>query len=577
MKPFDPDAETIELEPTGSKSSEERTRTWEEGSPPGSAAMPSAHPGEKASMGVPESSKSPDSPRLGLAELHGSWPPSSLEPTSPWARPDPAAAREARFREGDRIADRYRVVRFLARGGSGEVYEVHDTALDLRVALKTIRPGQAPEQNPLARLKREIQLARQVTHPNVCRLYELGFHRAPDGEDTSRPKPLPPRTPEEEAEGGVHFLTMELLRGRTLFDQLEAEGPFLPGAALEILRQMAAGLDAAHRSGVVHRDFKSGNVVLMPDPGAPGGTRVVITDFGLARPVEPELASRLTAQHLIVGTPEYMAPEQIEGRDVMPATDIYALGIVICEMLTGRLPFEADTPLATAYLRLSESGPSLQALRAALPPGWFEPVRRCLQIDPRARWESAEQLVAALEGSQAHRGPWRAVAWAAGLILLLGVAGSLLWWQTAGSRAVAPIHELGAEVSDSTLGPIAERRSVALFGLRNLSDREEDDWLAAALTEMLATEAAAGDRLRVISGDDITRVRIEIGLDGQENLATSGVARVGEMLGCDLVVNGTYLVVPDEAGDHIRLDLQARSAQDGSLVARIGEQGTEDE
>ena len=146
---------------------------------------------------------------------------------------------------------------------------------------------------------------------------------------------------------------MEYLRGTTLARQITLEGRLKPDFALPIVEQMAAGLEAAHAAGVIHRDFKCANVILVPSPGSPGGFRAVITDFGLAHAVTGNMAS-LTGSLDVVGTPAYMAPEQLEGKEITPATDTYALGVVMYEMLTGQVPFQGSTVISTALKRLTE-------------------------------------------------------------------------------------------------------------------------------------------------------------------------------------------------------------------------------
>src|SRR5262249_25430250 len=194
------------------------------------------------------------------------------------------------FAAGVVLAKRYRIVRFIARGGMGEVYEAEDQELGERVALKTIHPDRVGDQRAVDRFKREIFLARKVTHRNVCRLFDVGFH------DTTT------------------FLTMELLEGETLAQRIHEAGRFSAAAALPIVQQMAAALDAAHAAGIVHRDFKSQNVMLC-------GARVVVTDFGLARGPHGGEDAPLSRSGEIVGSPGYMSPEQVEGREVGPAAD----------------------------------------------------------------------------------------------------------------------------------------------------------------------------------------------------------------------------------------------------------------
>src|SRR5262245_1434664 len=237
------------------------------------------------------------------------------------------------FAAGRVLAERFRIVEFIAMGGMGEVYEVEDLELGERVALKTIRPEVASSPQALDRFKREIQLARKVTHPNVCRIFDFFYDEA---------------GPEK-----VTFLTMELLRGETLHQKIERDGRMRSEPALPIVRQMAAGLDAAHSAGVIHRDFKSSNVILVPSEGSSAGVRAVVTDFGLAR-LAPgsDAMTTLSGAAAFLGTPAYMAPEQIEGEEVTPATDVYAFGVVMYEMVAGRLPFTGETSVAVALKRL---------------------------------------------------------------------------------------------------------------------------------------------------------------------------------------------------------------------------------
>jgi len=252
------------------------------------------------------------------------------------------------FSSGDVICDRYRVIRFIARGGMGEVYEVEDWELQSRIALKTIAPERASSTRQVGRFRQEIQLARKVSHPNVCRVFDLGRHKM-------SATPLPAnaaRSGDPGADRDVLFLTMELLQGQTLSAYLEERGPMTPEQALPIVRQLVSALAAAHHMGIVHRDFKPGNVMLEETPE---GLVAKVTDFGLAtNPQSDETVSRSLTQ--VLGTPEYMAPEQLRGQ-CSNRTDIYALGLTVFQMLTGALPISPDT--ASKGLKTSETGTSL--------------------------------------------------------------------------------------------------------------------------------------------------------------------------------------------------------------------------
>jgi len=244
-------------------------------------------------------------------------------------------------------------------------------------------PQIARNPNALDRFRREIQLSRRVTHPSVCRVYELG-NGGPN--DT------------------IPFFTMELLRGRTLSAYLREIGPIAPEEALPIAQQLINGMEAAHKVGIVHRDFKAGNIFLV---GSGNATRAVITDFGLARAVSPETEPPVATRATIAGTPAYMAPEQFQGGAVGPATDIYALGVVLHEMITGRLPFQSGE-------------------RPMVPPEWDRVIRRCLEVDPERRYASASDVWRGLSGERRRTKakPRRSILAAVAAAIALAALGS---------------------------------------------------------------------------------------------------------------------------------------------------------
>ncbi|MDQ6708008.1 MAG: serine/threonine protein kinase, partial [Acidobacteriota bacterium] len=278
---------------------------------------------------------------------------------APWLPPTEAETlQQGRiFQNGEIVSHRYRVVRFVGRGGMGEVYEAEDQELGGSIAIKTIRPLMASDEHMIARFKKEIQLSRRVVHHNVCRTFDLARHEPGD------------------ANGAITFLTMEFLPGDTLSRRIKDKGPFPRSEALPLIRQMAEALNAAHRAGVIHRDFKSGNVMLVPEKD---GLRPVITDFGLARGMDPEDhdARSVTA---VAGTPGYMAPEVAAGDAATVASDIYALGVVMYEMLMGKRPVQPNARPPEVEARLQRV------------------VMRCLERDPAERFASASALIAALE------------------------------------------------------------------------------------------------------------------------------------------------------------------------------------
>jgi tetratricopeptide (TPR) repeat protein len=459
------------------------------------------------------------------------------------------------FRPGTLLAGRYRVVRFIAAGGMGDVYEVEDVTLGGEVALKTIRPEIAGRERALDRFRREILLARKVTHPNVCRIFDLGHHPAdePGGEGTT-------------------FLTMELLRGETLAERLRERGRMSAEEALPLVEQMAAALEAAHQAGVVHRDFKSANVMLVAPRSSEAGTRVVVTDFGLARRQDDGDVTLTKSGHL-VGTPAYMAPEQAEGREVTPVADVYALGVVLYEMVTGRLPFVGDSPLSTVLKRFREAPTAPRDHVPGLPGHWERVILRCLEREPADRFASAADVVEALAADRLPpaRGGRRRRLWVvAGLAAAVASALGVAWLVRGPAREKAVETKPPAAVAPA-------RRSVAVLGFKNLTGSREAAWLSTALSEMLASELSAGGRVRTLPGENVARMKNDLALGDTETLGASSLGRIRAHSGADVVVLGSYAVVGREEARRIRVDLRLQETGGGETLAAITETGGEDE
>jgi eukaryotic-like serine/threonine-protein kinase len=449
------------------------------------------------------------------------------------------------FQPGDVLARHYRIVRFLAAGGMGEVYEAEDLELGSRIALKSMGPRLAANQRSAMRFRREILLARQVTHENVCRIFDLGIHAAPVG--------------------AVPFLTMELLTGKTLAELLRSRGPLPEAEAAPLARQMCAALAAAHRAGVVHRDFKSQNVLLVPpssdrptanlrpavasaslagtdhwplaadelpleasQPTLATPFRVVVTDFGLARSSLGDRSGQSLTGGAMLGTPAYMAPEQVQGLEAGPAADIYALGVVLYEMVTGRLPFPGNSPMAVASRRLVEAPRPPSEWAPGLDPRWEAAILRCMERDPQQRFAAALDVASALHGEPDTH-----------------------------PRLTRP------------------QSSLAVLGFKNLSGRADAAWLSTALSEMLSTELGVAGPLRVLPGEVVSRAKSELALDDSDAFGAGTLGRLRSRLGADLVVLGSFVALGGGPQARLRLDLRVQDTAEGESLAALRHEGTE--
>ncbi|MGH9620462.1 MAG: protein kinase domain-containing protein, partial [Bryobacteraceae bacterium] len=277
--------------------------------------------------------------------------------------------RSASLARGDLIAERYEILDELGRGGMGAVYKVRDRELDRVIALKTIRPDLASNTSTIRRFKQELLLARQISHRNVIRIYDLGVS------------------------GGLRFITMEFVDGRDLRSILSEYGKLLPEEAAGIVKQICAGLEAAHAEDVIHRDLKPQNILLDMQ------RQVRIMDFGLARTLEQ---SGITGTGMIVGTADYMSPEQARGEQIDARSDLFSLGLILYELLTGVLPFAAESMVSTLFRRTQERAEPVQSIDPSIP-GWLARITmRCLEPDPSERYQSAAEIAYDLEHPNAE-------------------------------------------------------------------------------------------------------------------------------------------------------------------------------
>ena len=271
------------------------------------------------------------------------------------------------LKPGTLLGERYEIVRMVGQGGMGAVYEAHDREVDRRVALKVIRGDLAAHREILNRFKQELILARQITHRNVIRIFDVG------------------------QADGVKFITMEYIDGEDLHTLLRREKKLGPDGAAGIMVQVCRALEAAHGEGVVHRDLKPQNIMIDKNG------RAYVMDFGIAR---SEMTAGMTETGAVIGTPDYMSPEQAKGLQVDARSDLFSFGIIFHELLSGRNPFEADTAMGKLWKRTSGPARPLSDFDKSIPQPLSEIVRKCLEIEPQKRFANATEVLRGIEDWQ---------------------------------------------------------------------------------------------------------------------------------------------------------------------------------
>jgi serine/threonine protein kinase/tetratricopeptide (TPR) repeat protein len=430
---------------------------------------------------------------------------------------------------GHVLGGRYEILELLGQGGMGAVYKARDREVDRLVALKVIRPELAGHPDVLRRFKQELILARQVTHKNVIRIFDLG-----------------------EAEG-AKFISMEYIDGRDLKSIHAERGKLQPEEAGEIIEQVCRALDAAHAEGVIHRDLKPQNI--MVDKHG----RVVVMDFGIARSRE---MPGLTQTGVVVGTPEYMSPEQAKGEDIDSRSDLFSLGIILYELLTGKSPYEATSSVAALLKRTQERAVPPIKLDPAIPKFMNDIVVRCLEIDPQRRYASAQEILQDLEARQRPRRgittlhmprfrmveelptKWIAPGLALILLLLIGLV-------------------FRGKIFGPGPKPAQPAISLAILPFRNASGDPKLDWLGTSLAEMLSTDVGQSSYLRMVSSDRLHQILHDLQISPDSTLDPNTLRRLAEFSSAETVVWGQYA----RFGDQIRIDAKLQDLKHDRTAA----------
>jgi eukaryotic-like serine/threonine-protein kinase len=440
---------------------------------------------------------------------------------------------------GSVVAHRYEVIALLGEGGMGAVYKAKDIELNRTIALKTIRRELGGNLAIIERFKQELILSTQVTHRNVVRIFDLG-----------------------EAEG-MKFITMEYIDGKDLRTIIYERGKLPPEEVVDIIAQVCRALDAAHSVGVIHRDLKPQNI--MRDQNG----RILVMDFGLARTLEGD---GMTMSGALVGTMEYMSPEQALSKSLDQRSDIYSLGLIFYELLSGESPFRADTALASLIRRTQERAIPLSQCTSNVSGPLDQIVTRCLEREVELRYQNVNEVLADLEMWQ-HKGVVSMPpAQSARKQLVLP---TWLWekrWWLWGSVALALVLSVagyfglhsGSGSSGTKDQAIAvQGMSLAILPFRNSSGDPKDAWIGASVADMLSTDIGQSAHLRTVSTDRLHQVLSDLRIGPDTTIDPDTVRRVAQFSNADIVVSGQYA----RFGDQIVIDATIRDIKHEQSVA----------
>ena len=460
-------------------------------------------------------------------------------PTAPTSG-DPA--RE--FPPGTTFAGRFRIIEALGGGGMGRVYKAFDTKIGEKVALKLIRPEIATDAAVLARFNDEIRLARRIAHPNVCRMFDLG------------------------EEGGAPYMSMEYVAGEDLESVIRMTKGLSPGQTAGIGKQVAAGLAEAHRLHVIHRDLKPQNIMIDRD----GTARIM--DFGIAR-MQRVRTSR-TGHGTMIGTPDYMSPEQAEGTEVDPRTDLYSLGVVLFEMATGRLPFEASNPVAMAVKQKSEPPPDPRALNPRVPEDLGRLILRLLEKNPANRPQTAAEVRDELERiekevpvttpvvSRRAASTERKITLAIPSLKRFAIPATMVVLLAAG---VLLVTRLLPRRSGSAAPKIPN--SIAVVGFENQTGDAKFDHLRKAIPELIITNLENMGRLQVTTWERMQDVLKQSGRGIVEVIDNEAGFEVCRKEGVAAIVMGSFT----KAGDTFATNVKVLDAETRKLLKSASSRG----
>ena len=448
---------------------------------------------------------------------------------------------------GSTFAGRYQIIEELGKGGMGKVYKAQDTEIKEKVALKLIKPEISADKKTIERFQNELKFARKIGHRNVCRMYDLN------------------------KEEGSYYITMEYVSGEDLKSFIRRSEKLSVGKAISIAKQVCDGLSEAHRTGVVHRDLKPSNIMIDNE----GNARIM--DFGIARSLKEK---GITGAGMMIGTPEYMSPEQVEGRDVDQKTDIYALGVILYEMVTGRVPFEGDPALTVAVKHKTEEPEDPRKFNTQLSEELSRVILRCLEKDKDKRFQSAGELRSELtnieegipttERAIPERKPLTSREITVQLspkkllvpilVFVAVVIIGLVVWRLLPKKEALPVA-----ASDSL--------SLAILYFENNTGDEGLEHYRKALSDLLIADLSQSKYIRVLRGDNLYNILSRLNQLETKSYSSDVIKEVAIEGGVNHILQGNYT----KAGENFRINIMLHDANTEELISSESVEGRGEE
>jgi len=443
---------------------------------------------------------------------------------------------------GSTFADRYQIIEELGRGGMGRVYKVMDTKVKEKVALKLLKPEIASDKKTIERFSNELKFARKIRHKNVCQMFDLN------------------------EEKGIHYITMEYVPGEDLRSMIRMSGQLSVGTAVNIAKQICEGLTEAHKIGVVHRDLKPQNIMIDRD----GIARVM--DFGIARSMK---GKGITGAGVMVGTPEYMSPEQVEGKEVDERSDIYSLGVILYEMTTGKVPFEGDTPFTIGVKHKSEEPKDPKELNSHIPEDLSSLILKCMEKEKDNRYQGAGEVRAELEliekgipTTERKVPPRKPITskeitvsfnlrklFIPAIVLVAAVVALIVIWQVLRPKEPAAAPKI--------------ENSIAVISFENQTGDEAYDYLQKAIPNLLITSLEQTGGLYVMTWERMHDLLAQVGKKDVENVDWELGFKLCRMEGIETIVRGSFI----KMGNMYATDVKVLDVESKKLLKSAGSRG----